>query len=252
MYGRKINLLSLPPEELERVLATHFDERGQPSYRVRQTCHWIFDESVTSIGDMTNLPLREREALASAFILEDPIAQTVSRSSDGTVKHLWKLSDGELVESVLIPGSGRLTLCISSQAGCAMGCTFCGTGWAGFRRNLTAGEIVSQYRASLRWTRDNGYGRISNVVYMGMGEPLANYNAVTQAIRILNAPWGFGIGARRITVSTVGLPSAIERLPRAHPAHPSSRRASGPGWHRRLRSAAVGFRHSPSAHPSSV
>jgi len=210
MYGQKIDLLGLPPEELERVLATHFDERNQPSYRVHQTCHWIFDEPVTSIRDMTNLPIGERKALASAFTLKDSIAQRVSRSSDGTVKHLWKLSDGELVESVLIPGSGRLTLCISSQAGCAMGCTFCGTGWAGFRRHLTTGEIVSQYRSSLRWARDNRYGRISNVVYMGMGEPLSNRKALHPSLTILNK--GYSIGARRITVSTVGVVPGILEL----------------------------------------
>ena len=206
----KTDLLSLPPEELERVLTAHFDGRGQPSYRVRQTRDWIFDECVTSIDDMTNLPHGEREALASAFTLEDAIAQKVSRSSDRTVKHLWKLSDGELVESVLIPSSERLTLCISSQAGCAMGCTFCGTGWAGFRRHLTTGEIVSQYRASRRWAQENLYGRISNVVYMGMGEPLVNRKALHPSLTILNQ--GYGIGARRVTVSTVGVVPGILEL----------------------------------------
>ena len=210
MDRRKTDLLSLPPEELERVLTSHFDGRGQPSYRVRQTRDWIFDECIASIDDMTNLPYGEREALASAFLLEDATAQKVSRSCDGTVKHLWKLSDGEFVESVLIPSSERLTLCISSQAGCAMGCTFCGTGWAGFRRHLTTGEIVSQYRASRRWAQENLYGRISNVVYMGMGEPLVNRKALHPSLTILNQ--GYGIGARRITVSTVGVVPGILEL----------------------------------------
>ncbi len=123
---------------------------------------------------MTNLPRGERDALAQAFTLIEPETATVSRSSDGTVKHLWRLGDGELVESVLIPTEDRLTLCISSQAGCGMGCTFCATGFGGLRRNLTPAEIVVQYRASQRWAREEGYGRISNVVFMGMGEPLAN------------------------------------------------------------------------------
>ncbi len=210
MPHRKIDLLSLAPDELEKVLSVHFDKRDQPSYRVRQTCDWIFEECVTSIDDMTNLPQAEREALASAFILEDLITEQVSLSSDRTVKHLWKLSDGQLIESVLIPSADRLTLCISSQAGCAMGCTFCATGWAGFRRHLTAGEIVSQYRASRRWAQENDYDRISNVVYMGMGEPLSNRKALHPSLTILNQ--GYGIGARRITVSTVGVVPGILEL----------------------------------------
>jgi 23S rRNA (adenine2503-C2)-methyltransferase len=128
------------------------------------------------------------------------------------VKHLWRLGDGELVESVLIPTSDRLTLCISSQAGCAMGCTFCATGLSGFRRNLTAGEITAQYRASQRWSEAEGLGRISNVVFMGMGEPLANRKALFPALTILNQ--GYGLGARRITVSTVGLVPGILELAR--------------------------------------
>jgi 23S rRNA (adenine2503-C2)-methyltransferase len=159
---------------------------------------------------MSNLPQEEREALESAFALGEGELATVSRSSDRTVKHLWRLSDGELVESVLIPTSQRLTLCLSSQAGCAMGCTFCATGFGGFRRNLNAGEIVAQYRASQRWADQEGYGRISNVVFMGMGEPLANRKALFPALTILNQ--GYGIGARRITVSTVGLVPGIMEL----------------------------------------
>ena len=159
---------------------------------------------------MTNLPVAEREALDAAFSLVEPTADTVSRSSDGTVKHLWRLADGELVESVLIPTKNRLTLCISSQAGCAMGCTFCATGWAGFQRQLTSGEIVSQYRASQRWALENGHGRISNIVYMGMGEPLTNRKALHPSLTILNQ--GYGVGARRITVSTVGVVPGILEL----------------------------------------
>jgi 23S rRNA (adenine2503-C2)-methyltransferase len=126
------------------------------------------------------------------------------------VKHLWRLSDGQLVESVLIPTDSRLTLCISSQAGCAMGCTFCATGWGGFDRQLTPGEIVGQYRASRRWAEVHAYGAISNIVYMGMGEPLANRKAVHPSLTILNH--GYRVGARRITVSTVGVVPGILEL----------------------------------------
>lgn len=206
----KTDLLSLPPDDLGTVLAKHFETRGQPSYRVEQVKEWVFEECVPSIAGMTNLPAAERKALDAEFSLVEPAADAVSRSSDGTVKHLWRLADGELVESVLIPTSDRLTLCISSQAGCAMGCTFCATGWAGFQRQLTAGEIVSQYRVSRRWALENAYGRISNIVYMGMGEPLSNRKALHPSLTILNK--GYGVGARRITVSTVGVVPGILEL----------------------------------------
>ena len=210
MPDSKTDLLSLPPEDVETVLAKHFETRGQPSYRVDQVKKWVFEECVPTIAGMTNLPVAEREALEADFSLVEPTADAVSRSSDGTVKHLWRLLDGELVESVLIPATDRLTLCISSQAGCAMGCTFCATGWAGFQRQLTAGEIVAQYRLSRRWALDNGYGRISNIVYMGMGEPLSNRKALHPSLTILNQ--GYGVGARRITVSTVGVVPGILEL----------------------------------------
>jgi 23S rRNA (adenine2503-C2)-methyltransferase len=210
MSDQKTDLLSLPPDDLGTVLAGHFEARGQPTYRVDQVKKWIFEECVPTIAGMSNLPAAEREALEAAFSLVEPTADTVSRSSDGTVKHLWRLADGELVESVLIPTTDRLTLCISSQAGCAMGCTFCATGWAGFQRQLTAGEIVSQYRASRRWAEENDYGRISNVVYMGMGEPLSNRKALHPSLTLLNQ--GYGVGARRITVSTVGVVPGILEL----------------------------------------
>ena len=210
MRTEKTDLLGLTPQELSGALEAHFASRGQPRYRVDQVRHWIFEECVESIEGMTNLPAEERTALASTFVLDEALAETVSRSTDGTVKHLWTLADGELVESVLIPATDRLTLCISSQAGCAMGCTFCGTGWAGFRRQLSAGEIVSQYRASRRWALENDYGRISNVVYMGMGEPLSNRKALHPSLTILNG--GYGLGARRITVSTVGVVPGILEL----------------------------------------
>ncbi len=210
MRPEKTDLLGLRPLELKAALAAHFESRGQPPYRVEQVKHWIFEGSVESIDGMTNLPADERALLASEFALGDAVEESVSRSSDGTVKHLWRLADGELVESVLIPAAGRLTLCISSQAGCALGCTFCGTGWAGFRRHLTAGEIVFQFRASRAWAVENDYGRISNVVYMGMGEPLSNRKALHPSLTILNQ--GYGLGARRITISTVGVVPGILEL----------------------------------------
>jgi 23S rRNA (adenine2503-C2)-methyltransferase len=204
------DLLSLVPAELRTALSEHFRARGQAPYRAGQVERWLYERLARSFDEMTDLPAAEREALAGAFRVEEPEAARVQQSRDGTVKHLWRLADGELVESVLIPTKHRLTLCISSQAGCAMGCTFCATGWGGFDRQLTAGEIVGQYRGSRRWADEKGLGAISNIVYMGMGEPLANRKAVHPSLTILNQ--GLGVGARRITVSTVGVVPGILEL----------------------------------------
>lgn len=204
------DLLSLEPDELRQTLLRHFAARGQPAYRAGQVQRWIFEGLARSADEMTDLPAAERVALDEAFRVDEPTPDRVSVSGDGTVKHLWRLSDGHLVESVLIPTDRRLTLCISSQAGCAMGCTFCATGWGGFDRQLTPGEIVGQYRASRRWVEEEGRGAITNVVYMGMGEPLANRKAVHASLTLLNH--GYGVGARRITVSTVGVVPGILEL----------------------------------------
>jgi 23S rRNA (adenine2503-C2)-methyltransferase len=206
------DLAGLLPAEAEAALAEHFAERGQPRYRVAQVLGWVFERDAMDFDGMSNLPAAERAALAERFELTAPPAEKTSRSSDGTTKHLWRLDDGELIESVLIPTQSRLTLCISSQAGCAMACTFCATGWAGYRRQLSAGEIVAQFRGARAWARAHDYGEISNVVFMGMGEPLVNRRAVIPALGILNH--GFGLGARRITVSTVGIVPGIEEMAR--------------------------------------
>jgi len=210
--GSNIDLLSLTPEELRLSLEAHFLERGQPHYRVGQVESWLYDGLVVGFSEMTDLPLAERTALEDVFKIDQPVSKSVQLSQDRTVKHLWVLGDGELIESVLIPAGRRLTLCISSQAGCAMACTFCATGWGGFKRQLTAGEIVGQYRASQRWALEQEYGSITNVVFMGMGEPLANRRSLPASLTTLNK--GYGIGARRITVSTVGFVPGIVALAR--------------------------------------
>ena len=201
------DITGLLPEEAERALSDHFAERGQPKYRVKQVLGWLYDRDALGFNEMTDLARAEREALSARFGFSSPEVAKLSRSTDGTVKHLWRLPDGELIESVLIPTPTRLTLCISSQAGCAMACTFCATGWAGYRRQLTAGEVVSQFRGARAWARQNGYGDITNIVYMGMGEPLMNRKAVFPSLAILNR--GYKMGARRITVSTVGVVPGI-------------------------------------------
>ena len=206
----KPDLVGLLPEEAGAVLGAHFASRGQPSYRAGQVLRWLHERLALSFEEMTDLPAAERAALAESFTLAVPETARLSRSVDGTAKHLWRLHDGELIESVLIPTPTRLTLCISSQAGCAMACTFCATGWAGYRRQLPAGEIVAQYRQARRWAQENGYGEISNIVFMGMGEPLMNPRAVFPTLAILNR--AYGVGARRITVSTVGVVPGILRM----------------------------------------
>lgn len=206
----KPDLVGLLPEEVEGVLGDHFAARGQARYRAGQVTKWLYERLAGSFEEMTDLPAAEREALKEAFEITAPAVAKLSRSVDGTAKHLWRLKDGELIESVLIPTSTRLTLCISSQAGCAMACSFCATGWAGYRRQLGPGEIVAQYRGARRWASDNGYGDITNIVFMGMGEPLMNPRALFPTLSVLNR--GYGVGARRITVSTVGVVPGILRM----------------------------------------
>lgn len=201
------DLLSMMPDQARIALAQHFQSLGQPAYRADQVLGWIHERGASAFAQMSNLPASQRELLAARFQLCAPVVHRLSRSSDGTAKHLWRLADGELIESVLIPTRRRLTLCISSQAGCAMACTFCATGWMGYRRQLTTGEIVAQYRGAAAWAHENGYSEISNIVFMGMGEPLANRKAVIPALRILNQ--AYGVGSRRITVSTVGMVPGI-------------------------------------------
>jgi len=204
------DLVGLLPEDADAAIRAHFAARGQPAYRVGQVVRWIYERGAFSFAEMTDLPQAERAALEAAFSFTALEPAKVSRSTDGTAKHLWRLADGDLIESVLIPTPTRLTLCISSQAGCAMACTFCATGWAGYRRQLTAGEIVAQFRGARRWAQENGYDDITNIVFMGMGEPLMNPKALFPTLSILNR--GYKFGARRITISTVGVVPGIVRL----------------------------------------
>ena len=206
----KPDLLSMLPGEAEKALADHFAAFGERGFRVRQTLAWMYQRDALSFDEMTDLSLDARRMLAASFTLESPEVARVDRSRDGTVKHLWRMTDGELVESVLIPSHDRLTLCMSSQAGCAMACVFCATGWSGYRRQLTTGEIVAQYRGARRWAEEHDLGAITNVVFMGMGEPLMNRAAVMPALTLLNH--GYDLGARRITVSTVGIIPGIAEL----------------------------------------
>ena len=195
------------------ALAAELSEQGQPAFRARQVWEWLYHHKVTAFDAMTNLPAALREQLATTYRLGRLELEAERHSKDGqTTKRLWRLPDGQLIEGVLMEYDGhRRTACISTQAGCAMGCVFCATGQMGFARNLSAGEIVEQaleFARQLEATNE----RLSNVVLMGMGEPLHNYDETLAAIQRLNDPAGLNIGQRHITLSTVGLVPDIRRF----------------------------------------
>ena len=183
---------------------------GQPAYRAGQIAEWVFGRGVRSFDEMTNLSKALRERLSKEASLScAEVVETHTSKTDGTGKLLLKYGDGARIEAVLLRDNKRITGCVSTQVGCKFGCSFCATGLMGFTRNLTAGEIVEEM-ISLREAA--APGRLSNLVFMGMGEPLDNYDNVLQAIRIANAKWGLGIGARRMTVSTAGHVPGIRKL----------------------------------------
>jgi 23S rRNA (adenine2503-C2)-methyltransferase len=184
--------------------------RGDPAYRINQILSWIYRRRVSSCAAMSDLPRELRESLASHFFIPVLTPSLVAHASDDTRRLLFHAERGAVFESVLIPDPPRLTLCLSSQAGCGMGCAFCATARLGLLRNLSAAEIAGQVLAAQAQLRPGE--RISNIVFMGMGEPLANYAALREAIDILTAEWGLGFSPRRITVSTVGLVPAMQRL----------------------------------------
>ena len=210
-------LLGLRPAHARSAVAEAVRSADEPTYRTDQVLEWVYARRTSSFDDMTNLPSGLRSQLADRFSISPAEQSFEARSRDGTIKHLWRLRDGEEIESVLIPTAGRVTLCLSSQAGCALGCRFCATGDFGFRRQLDPAEIVAQFRDADRISME-AYGRgIGNVVYMGMGEPFANQEAVFDSLEILHG--GFGLGARRLTVSTVGLiPGILALAQRPEPA----------------------------------
>jgi 23S rRNA (adenine2503-C2)-methyltransferase len=228
------DIKSLTREELE----AQFKLWEQPAYRVTQLLEWLYVSRATTWDAMTNLPKKLRAQLSENYSLQSLELVRKQGSRDITQKFLWKLADGAFIESVLIPAnpalygeaSDRHTLCVSTQVGCAYGCKFCASGLDGWKRNLAPNEIVEQVMAIERWNEAESSKLklegskpdviepatdsrlINNLVIMGMGEPLANYENLLKALRILNAPWGGSIGARKITISTSGLVPQIRRL----------------------------------------
>ncbi|MDQ6660387.1 MAG: 23S rRNA (adenine(2503)-C(2))-methyltransferase RlmN [Chloroflexota bacterium] len=223
---KKTDLLALTLPELQQWVV----EKGEASFRAKQIYSWLFRQYVSDFAQMSNLPQSLRERLAEEASIGPMIVRSELHSKDDrTRKILLELADGKLIESVLMlypalgENSARATVCVSTQAGCAFGCTFCATGQMGFARHLSAGEIVAQvlyFARELRqapWTAAGlpdspPIDHVTNIVLMGMGEPLHNYDNVLQALRILNSPEGFNLGARHMTVSTVGLVPAIRKL----------------------------------------
>jgi 23S rRNA (adenine2503-C2)-methyltransferase len=223
---KKIDLLTFTLLELKQWLT----EQGEAGFRAKQIYQWIYQQLVTDFAAMSNLPLSLRQRLEEEACIGPAIVRSEQHSKDDrTRKILLELADGRLIESVLMlypplgESSARATVCVSSQAGCAFGCTFCATGQMGFDRHLSAGEIVGQvlyFARQLRtapWSAPGLPGsktidHITNIVLMGMGEPLHNYDNVLQALRILNSGEGFNLGARHMTISTVGVVPAIRKL----------------------------------------
>jgi len=213
------SITDLSFKELEDLVTS----MGEPVFRAQQLARWVYRRLAISYDEMTDLPLLLRQKLSERYQLHAMTPVTEVKSKDGTVKVLFRLGDGATIETALMlyaagEGRARNTICVSTQAGCAIGCPFCATGQQGFIRNLTSGEIIDQVLYFARKVNDakpDGgarVGHITNIVFMGMGEPLANYEALLRAIETINDPAGFGIGARSITVSTVGLVPQIEKL----------------------------------------
>jgi len=207
----RTNIKGLLREELQRT----FRVLDEPSFRLDQVLQWIYEKQATGFEQMTNLPAPLRQKLAAEFELNAVQKIHTRNATDTTEKYLFQLADHSLIETVLIPAtpgltstSDRNTVCVSTQVGCAYGCRFCASGLAGVKRNLTTAEIVDQVWSLQKLTGQ----RVSNIVVMGMGEPLANYDNLMRALQIINAPWALGIGARKITVSTVGLAPQIRHL----------------------------------------
>ncbi len=203
------NLLDSAPADADARLRAFVIQHGFEAYRGSQVARRLWRAPAAAFTDMTDVPLRLRELLDAHFTMPRLVAATRQRSVDGTEKFLFRLPDDEAIETVAIPEGSRVTLCISSQAGCALQCAFCATGAMGFVRNLAPWEIAAQVREMLMLSDPI---RPTNIVFMGMGEPLMNWRAVDVALTILNDPNGLGIGARHITVSTVGVLPGIQAL----------------------------------------
>ena len=198
----KKKLMGMTLAELQQVAA----EVGLPGYTAKQMADWLYKKHVTEVSEMTNVALAKRSALAERYEVGAYPPAMAQRSVDGTIKYLYAAGEGHFVESVYIPTEDRATLCVSSQVGCKMNCLFCMTGKQGFSANLTANQILNQIQSLPE--RES----LTNLVFMGMGEPLDNVNELFKVLEILTAPWGYGWSPKRITVSTVGTMKGLRRF----------------------------------------
>jgi len=205
-----VNLLGLDRSALQ----DYFASLGEKTFHARQVLQWVYQRGVTDFSEMTDLRLSLRQTLSKCAVIDLPEVAQMQRSEDGTRKWLFRLADGNCIETVFIPEEDRGTLCISSQAGCMLTCSFCATARQGFSRNLSASEIIGQLLlAGQLLTGDGGGVRpVSNVVMMGMGEPLLNYDSVVSAMRLMLDDLSFGLSRRRVTLSTAGVVPAIDKL----------------------------------------
>lgn len=196
-------------EELTRLT----DGMNLPPYTARQMAGWLYQNRISSTDEMTNLSKRTRAMLSEQYTVGIQPPASVQSSTDGTKKYLFEPRKGKFIETAFIPEETRNTVCVSSQVGCKMGCLFCMTGKQGFQGNLTAGEILNQYHSLPEWEK------LTNIVYMGMGEPLDNLPEVLKSLEILTAPWGYALSPRRITVSTIGITPAMHAFLDSSEAH---------------------------------
>jgi len=208
--AEKMNLLGMSQDDLGQFFAA----RGEKPFRARQIMQWIHQRGVLDFDGMTDLSKALRQRLEEEAEVVLPEVRSRHDSDDGTVKWLFESGNGQAIETVFIPEADRGTLCISSQVGCALDCAFCATGAQGFNRNLTSAEIIGQVWHAMRVLprRANGEPAVTNVVFMGMGEPLANYRNVLPVLRLLLSDWAYGLSRRRVTISTSGIVPHVERL----------------------------------------
>lgn len=212
MKDSRTDLKGIPLGELMEF----FRSREKERFRARQVSRWIYQKFAEDFSVMTDLSREFREEMEGACRISSPPAEREERSADGTEKILFRLEDGETAECVIIPEKSRRTLCISAQVGCVLSCAFCATGASGFSRNMTSAEIIHQACFAARRLFHRGE-RLTNVVFMGMGEPLLNLPEVSRAIDILLSPYGFGLAGKRVTVSTAGIVPAMRELADRYP-----------------------------------
>ena len=205
----KTQILSITAMSLAEVEAL-CNSMGETVYRAKQILSWVYDKGVTTFDEMSNLPNNFRKQLEERYQVFQTKVDTITQTADGSEKFLIHLHDENVIECVLLREGKKITACVSTQVGCAMACRFCASGLLGLERNLTTGEIVEQALHIKKHLHNEE--RLTNIVFMGIGEPLKNYDNVVKAVRIINAEWGLGIGARHITISTVGIIEGIRRL----------------------------------------